>query len=285
MAETGVPPVPNPATLSYPVATVNLPTGFEVLRTYSGAFVCLEIIFGGLVWILIAASNVPVPVVQGWVMFVSVTAFFCSIVYLCVFLCGLVNRIHTNWNFVNRLYRFEHVCIVRITEECSPNVIVPLRLFQRALEVINGRRSGTCHPETVNLATVIFGGLVWILIAASNVPVPVVQGWVMFVSVTAFFCSIVYLCVFLCGLVNRIHTNWNFVDLVFHFVAFVFYFGAFLLEAAVTSLANLMRNENTTIIKLTTNKIGLNVAATIFAFTVTICYGCSMVLGFRRWRP
>ncbi|XP_063306340.1 protein MAL2 [Pelobates fuscus] len=174
MAETGVPPVPNPATLSYPVATVNLPTGFEVLRTYSGAFVCLEIIFGGLVWILIAASNVPVPVVQGWVMFVSVTAFFCSLVYLCVFLCGLVNRIHTNWNFV---------------------------------------------------------------------------------------------------------------DLVFHFVAFVFYFGAFLLEAAVTSLANLMRNENSTIIKLTTNKIGLNVAATIFAFTVTICYGCSMVLGFRRWRP
>ncbi|KAM4687304.1 protein MAL2 [Discoglossus pictus] len=173
MAETGAPPVPNPAALSYPAAAVTLPTGVDVLRTYSGAFICLEIIFGGLVWILVAASNVPVPVVQGWVMFVSVTAFFCSILLLCVFVCNLV-----------------HV----------------------------------------------------------------------------------------------IHTNWNFVDVIYHFIAFVFYFGAFVLEAAVTSLANLMRNENSTVIHLDNRKLGLNVAATIFAFTATLCYGCSMVLGFRRWR-
>ncbi|MEE6463283.1 hypothetical protein FKM82_005838 [Ascaphus truei] len=173
MAETGLPPVPSPAALSYPAASVTLPTGIEVLRTYSGAFVFLEIIFGGLVWILVAASNVPVPVVQGWVMFVSVTAFFGSILYLCAFLCGIVNMIHTNWNFV---------------------------------------------------------------------------------------------------------------DLAYHFCAFVFYFGAFVLEAAVTSLANLERNDAASIIHLDNRKIGLNVAATIFAFTVTICYGCSMVLGFRRWK-
>ncbi|XP_053323602.1 protein MAL2 [Spea bombifrons] len=174
MAETGVPPVPTPAAMSYPSATLTLPTGAEVLRTYSGAFICLEIIFGGLVWILVAASNVPVPVVQGWVMFVSVTAFFCSILYLCVFICGLVNRIHTNWNFM---------------------------------------------------------------------------------------------------------------DVAYHFLAFLFYFGAFVLEAAVTTLANLMKNENSTVIRLDNRRLGLNVAATIFAFATTVCYGCSMVLGFRRWRP
>ncbi|KAM4027988.1 protein MAL2 [Anomaloglossus baeobatrachus] len=173
MAEQGVPPVPSPASMSYPAATVGLPVGPEVLRTYSGAFICLEIIFGGLVWILVAASNVPVPVVQGWVMFVSVTAFFCSLLYLCVFLCGLAHRIPCNWNFV---------------------------------------------------------------------------------------------------------------DLAYHFLAFVFYFGAFVLEAAVTSLASLMRNENSTVIHLDNRRIGLNVAATIFAFAVTVCYGCSTVLGFRRWR-
>ncbi|XP_069587927.1 protein MAL2 [Ranitomeya imitator] len=173
MAEQGVPPVPSPAAMSYPAATVGLPIGPEVLRTYSGAFICLEIIFGGLVWILVAASNVPVPVVQGWVMFVSVTAFFCSILFLCVFLCGLAHRISTNWNFV---------------------------------------------------------------------------------------------------------------DLSYHFFAFVFYFGAFVLEAAVTSLASLMRFENSTVIHLDNRRIGLNVAATIFAFAATVCYGCSTVLGFRRWR-
>ncbi|NP_001085855.1 protein MAL2 [Xenopus laevis] len=173
MAETGVPPVPSPAAMSYPSASVNLPTGTEVFRTYSGAFMCLEIIFGALVWILVAASNVPVPVVQGWVMFVSVTAFACSLLLLLVFLTGLVHMIQTNWNFV---------------------------------------------------------------------------------------------------------------DLAYHLTAFVFYFGAFVLEAAVTSLANLIRKENATVINLDNRMLGLNVAATIFAFTVTVCYGCSTVLGFRRWR-
>ncbi|XP_072266804.1 protein MAL2 [Pyxicephalus adspersus] len=172
MADPGVPPMPSPATVSYPAASYSLPTGVEVFRTYTGAFICLEIIFGGLVWILVAASNVPVPVVQGWVMFVSVTAFVCSLLYLCVFLCGLVNMIQTNWNFV---------------------------------------------------------------------------------------------------------------DLAYHFFTFVFYFGAFVLQAAVTSLANLEKN-STSILRLDNRRIGLNVAATIFAFAVTACYGCSTLLGFRRWR-
>ncbi|KAG8441671.1 hypothetical protein GDO86_010740 [Hymenochirus boettgeri] len=174
MVETGVPPVPSPAAVNYPAPAVTLPSGLEVLRTYSGAFMCLEIIFGGLVWILVAASNVPVPVVQGWVMFVSVTAFVCSILLLLVFIGG-----------------FTHV----------------------------------------------------------------------------------------------VNTNWNFVDLAYHFFALVFYFGAFVLEAAITSLANQIRENNgNTTLGLDNRSLGLNVAATIFAFTATICYGCSMMLAFRRWR-
>lgn len=124
----------------------------------------------------------------------------------------------------------------------------------------------------------------WILVAASQVPVPVLQGWVMFVSVTSFFISAFYLSVFLCGFASKINANWNFMDFSFHFFAFVFYFGAFVLEAATASLASLMRGTNNSIIHLTDNQIGLNVAATIFAFAVTLCYGCSMVLGFRRWK-
>ncbi|XP_029447803.1 protein MAL2 isoform X2 [Rhinatrema bivittatum] len=172
MAEIGAPPGPTPAALAYSAPTLNLPTGLDVLRTYTGAFICLELMFGGLVWILVAASNVPVPVMQGWVMFVSVTAFLCSLLYLCIFLFGIAHRINTNWNFV---------------------------------------------------------------------------------------------------------------DFAYHFFAFVFYFGAFVLEAATTSLANLAKDEKS-IIHLDARRTGLNVAATIFAFAVTFCYGCSMVLGFRRWK-
>jgi len=54
--------------------------------------------FGGLVWILVAASNVPVPLLQGWVMFVSLLTFFLSSAYLTLLLSGLADRIQMDWN-------------------------------------------------------------------------------------------------------------------------------------------------------------------------------------------
>ncbi|NXU40532.1 MAL protein, partial [Drymodes brunneopygia] len=45
-------------------------------------------IFGGLVWILVASSRVPDPMLQGWVMFVSVFCFVMSISLLCLYFCG-----------------------------------------------------------------------------------------------------------------------------------------------------------------------------------------------------
>ncbi|NWI02759.1 MAL protein, partial [Tichodroma muraria] len=45
-------------------------------------------IFGGLVWILVASSRVPDPMLQGWVMFVSVFCFIMTISLLCLYFCG-----------------------------------------------------------------------------------------------------------------------------------------------------------------------------------------------------
>ncbi|NWI74715.1 MAL protein, partial [Dryoscopus gambensis] len=45
-------------------------------------------IFGGLVWILVASSKVLEPMLQGWVMFVSVFCFVMSISLLCLYFCG-----------------------------------------------------------------------------------------------------------------------------------------------------------------------------------------------------
>ncbi|KAF3822721.1 hypothetical protein GH733_008095, partial [Mirounga leonina] len=131
----------------------------------------------------------------------------------------------------------------------------------------------------------LFGGLVWILVASSNVPLPLLQGWVMFVSVTAFIFSLLFLGVFLSGMVTQIDANWNFLDFVYHFIVFVFYFGAFLLEAATTSLHDLRCNTTMTVSPLLSdNQYNINVAATIFAFVTTACYGCSLGLALRRWR-
>ncbi|XP_030014896.1 protein MAL2 [Sphaeramia orbicularis] len=149
---------------------------------------------------------------------------------------------------------------------------------------------------------IIFGGLVWILVASSNVPVPLLQGWVMFVSLTTFFLSSAYLTLLITGLADRINTDWNALDVVYHFVALLFYFGAFVLEAATTAanggahaMFKPLPNSTDTMLCITHprgniftvlsgNQYSINVAATIFAFVVTLCYGCSMVMGFKRWR-
>lgn len=44
-----VPPPPNPA-VSFPAPRITLPAGPDMLRTYSGAFVCLEIVSGAAAW-------------------------------------------------------------------------------------------------------------------------------------------------------------------------------------------------------------------------------------------
>ncbi|XP_008071405.1 protein MAL2 [Carlito syrichta] len=108
----------------------------------------------------------------------------------------------------------------------------------------------------------------------------------MFVSVTAFFFSLLFLGLFLSGMVTQIDANWNFLDFAYHFTVFVFYFGAFLLEAAATSLHDLHCNVTLTVQPLLSdNQYNINVAATIFAFVTTVCYGCSLGLALRRWRP
>ncbi|MBN3306108.1 MAL2 protein, partial [Amia calva] len=94
------------AATSFPAPVISLPTGPDVLRTYSGVLICLEIVFGSLVWILVASSNVPVPLLQGWVMFVSLTMFVLSSVYLIVFVLRVADKINTDWNLLDVVYHF-----------------------------------------------------------------------------------------------------------------------------------------------------------------------------------
>ncbi|XP_056900593.1 protein MAL2 [Takifugu flavidus] len=143
----------------------------------------------------------------------------------------------------------------------------------------------------------LFGGLVWILVASSNVPVPLLQGWVMFVALTAFFISFSYLALLITGLADRINTDWNCLDVFYHFLALLFYFAAFTLEAAVTAAnrgASFLLLPNGTMCltspasniftTLDYRQYSINVAATIFAFVTTLCYGCSLAMGLKRWR-
>ncbi|KAL7394050.1 hypothetical protein ABVT39_019835 [Epinephelus coioides] len=171
----------------------------------------------------------------------------------------------------------------------APTISLPL-----GLEVLR------TYSGALVCVEILFGGLVWILVASSNVPVPLLQGWVMFVSLTTFCLSTAYLMLLLTGLADRINTDWNSLDVIYHFVAVLFYFAAFVLEAATTAAnggahVKPLPNSTDTVMCITyprgniftvlsDRQYSINVAATIFAFVVTLCYGCSLVMGFKRWR-
>lgn len=171
----------------------------------------------------------------------------------------------------------------------APTISLPL-----GLEVLR------TYSGALVCVEILFGGLVWILVASSNVPVPLLQGWVMFVSLTTFCLSTTYLTLLLTGLADRINTDWNSLDVIYHFVAVLFYFAAFVLEAATTAAnggahVKPLPNSTDTVMCITyprgniftvlsDRQYSINVAATIFAFVVTLCYGCSLVMGFKRWR-
>ncbi|KFQ79660.1 Myelin and lymphocyte protein, partial [Phoenicopterus ruber ruber] len=74
--------------MSSATSTTSLPSGLAVLTTFPDVLFIPEIIFGGLVWILVASSKVPLPMLQGWVMFVSVFCFVMSTTLLCLYICG-----------------------------------------------------------------------------------------------------------------------------------------------------------------------------------------------------
>nr|XP_056710714.1 protein MAL2 [Euleptes europaea] len=139
---------------------------------------------------------------------------------------------------------------------------------------------------------ILLGALVWILVAATQVPLPLLQGWVMFVSVTSCFSSLGFLSVFLFSYREKIAIDWNRLDFFYHAAVFVCYFGTFLLQAATTSLhSHLVKFHfdtqfNTTVHRplLNEHEYNLSIAAAIFAFVTTICYGCSTTLALRRWK-
>ncbi|XP_028580778.2 MAL-like protein [Podarcis muralis] len=88
-----------------PVGTApeNIPSGVDVFRTIPYALILPELIFGCWVWILVAATNVYFPLLQGWVMYVSLTSFLISLMLLMSYLFGF-HKNFASWRILDSLY-------------------------------------------------------------------------------------------------------------------------------------------------------------------------------------
>ncbi|XP_032877909.1 myelin and lymphocyte protein-like isoform X2 [Amblyraja radiata] len=76
-----------------------IPSGLKVCTSVPELLMLLEFVFGGLVWILVAASRIPFPQNQGWVMFVSVFCFVITTLLLILYMAGVQKR-SSAWNAV-----------------------------------------------------------------------------------------------------------------------------------------------------------------------------------------
>ncbi|NXX57007.1 MAL protein, partial [Scopus umbretta] len=134
--------------------------------------------------------------------------------------------------------------------------------------------SHACLLSHFHLQT--FGGLVWILVASSKVPFPLLQGWVMFVSVFCFVMSTTLLCLYICG-VHRGSSSWVTLDVICQETAALFYLSAAVLEAYSTYKTRQSENSVMTIYQE-------NISAVVFAFLATLMYVIHKVYSLLRWK-
>ncbi|XP_067355688.1 myelin and lymphocyte protein-like [Channa argus] len=132
----------------------------------------------------------------------------------------------------------------------------------------------TTIPDILYLPELIFGGLVWILVACTYVVPANPQAWVMTVSLFCFIMTFVWVIVFACG-THYNKASWAAADFVYHFIATVFYLSASVMLAYVT---------------LAFGSIGwsqiykLDIAAVVFSFVATLLYFIHTILSAFRWR-
>uniref|UniRef100_A0A9W3EVC7 Myelin and lymphocyte protein n=2 Tax=Camelus bactrianus TaxID=9837 RepID=A0A9W3EVC7_CAMBA len=124
----------------------------------------------------------------------------------------------------------------------------------------------------LSLPLQVFGGLVWILISSSLVPIPLVQGWVMFVSVFCFVTTTLLLFLYVIG-AHGSGTFWITLDAAYHCVASLFYFGASVLEAFATiQMQDGFRYK----------QYHENISAVVFLFLITLVYIVHAVFSLKR---
>ncbi|NXT44804.1 MAL protein, partial [Pelecanoides urinatrix] len=124
----------------------------------------------------------------------------------------------------------------------------------------------------------IFGGLVWILVASSKVPIPILQGWVMFVSVFCFVMTTTLLCLYICG-AHGGSSSWVTLDVICQETAALFYLSAAVLEAYFTYVVGLSSSDPSIM-----TIYQENIAAVVFAFLATLMYVIHKVYSLLRWK-
>ncbi|XP_009235251.1 MAL-like protein isoform X1 [Pongo abelii] len=107
----------------------------------------------------------------------------------------------------------------------------------------------------------IFGFLVWTMVAATHIVYPLLQGWVIYVSLTSFLISLMFLLSYLFGFYKRFE-SWRVLDSLYHGTTGILYMSAAVLQVHATIVSE----------ELDPRIYYINSAASFFAFITTLLY-------------
>nr|XP_060165865.1 nephrocystin-1 isoform X5 [Globicephala melas] len=116
-------------------------------------------------------------------------------------------------------------------------------------------------PYAFFLPELIFGCWVWILVAATQVANPLLQGWVMYVSLTSFLISLMFLLSYVFGFYKRFE-SWKILDSLYHGTTGILYMSAAVLQVHATIVSETQDLKN----------YYINTAASLFAFITSLLY-------------
>ncbi|KAG9474823.1 plasmolipin isoform X2 [Eleutherodactylus coqui] len=129
-------------------------------------------------------------------------------------------------------------------------------------------------PGIFLMVEIVFGFLVWALIASTNHYWVPAYGWVLFVSIFCWLVTIILFLIILLQLPRRIPVvPWPLTMFIYHVVATLLYITAFITCAASVSV-NAFGAYN----------YNRRAAASFFACVVMIAYGVSTFFSFSEWR-
>ncbi|XP_063347594.1 myelin and lymphocyte protein-like [Pelmatolapia mariae] len=131
----------------------------------------------------------------------------------------------------------------------------------------------TTAPDIFYIPELVFGGLVWILVASTHVAPPNPLGWVMFVSVFCFVMTFLWMIIFAAG-GHKNSSHWAAADFAYHGLAALFFLSAGVDLAYITLL---MKDID---LKLYRTYI----SAVVFAFAATLLYFIHAILSAIRWK-
>ncbi|XP_020843680.1 MAL-like protein [Phascolarctos cinereus] len=132
-----------------------------------------------------------------------------------------------------------------------------------APEVPTGLAFYLTIPYAFFLPELVFGCWVWILVAATEVYFDLLQGWVMYVSITSFLISLMLMLSYLLGFYKK-YESWRVWDSLYHGSTGILYMSAAVLQANATIRTERERPGKTF--------YEMNTAATFFAFITTFMY-------------